>query len=43
VGVKSNSWPRLPTPPELEAAIKRRLLDVGVAEKKNMDIADRGS
>jgi hypothetical protein len=42
VGVKSNSWPRLPTPPELEAAIKRRLLDVGVAEKKNMDIADRG-
>ena len=42
VGVKSNSWPMLPTPPELEAAIKRRLLDVGVAEKKNMDIADRG-
>ncbi|MBI4768575.1 MAG: DUF362 domain-containing protein [Deltaproteobacteria bacterium] len=41
VGIKSNAWYRLPTPKELEAAIKRRLLDVGVAEK-NMDIADRG-
>ncbi len=41
VGVKSNEWAKLPTPKELEAAIKRRLLDVGVAEK-NMDIADRG-
>jgi hypothetical protein len=41
VGIKSNSWNRLPTPKELEAAIKRRLLDVGVAEK-NMDIDDRG-
>ena len=35
------SWGRLPTPQELEAAIKRRLLDVGVAEK-NIDIDDRG-
>ncbi len=41
VGIKSNSWSRLPTPKELEAAIKRRLLDVGVAER-NMDIDDRG-
>jgi len=41
VGVKSNEWNKLPTPKELEAAIKRRLLDAGVAEK-NMDIADRG-
>jgi len=41
VGVKSNEWQRLPTPKELETAIKRRLLDVGVAEK-NIDIADRG-
>ena len=41
VGIKSNSWSRLPTPKELEAAIKRRVLDVGVAEK-NMDIDDRG-
>jgi len=41
VGIKSNAWSRLPTPKELEAAIKRRLLDVGVAEK-NIDIDDRG-
>jgi len=41
VGIKSNSWSRLPTPPELEASIKRRVLDVGVAEK-NIDIDDRG-
>jgi len=41
VGVKSNSWGKLPTPKELEAAIKRRLLDVGVPDK-NIDIADRG-
>jgi hypothetical protein len=33
VGIKSNSWYRLPTPKELEVAIRRRLLDVGVAEK----------
>jgi hypothetical protein len=41
VGIKSNSWPKLPTPKELEEAIKRRLLDAGVAEK-NIDIDDRG-
>jgi hypothetical protein len=41
VGVKSNSWGKLPTPKELEMAIKRRLLDVGVPDK-NIDIADRG-
>jgi len=41
VGVKSNDWGKLPTPKPLEAAIKRRLLDVGVAVE-NMDIADRG-
>jgi hypothetical protein len=42
VGIKSNnSWYRLQTPKELEAAIKRRVLDVGVAEK-NMDIDDGG-
>jgi len=41
VGIKSNSWPKLPTPVELESAIKRRVLDVGVAEK-NIDIGDRG-
>jgi hypothetical protein len=41
VGIKSNTWNRLPTPKELETAIKRRLLDVGVA-KKNIGIDDRG-
>jgi hypothetical protein len=41
VGIKSNAWNRLPTPKELEAAIKRRMLDVGVMEK-NISIDDRG-
>jgi hypothetical protein len=41
VGVKSNVWRYLPTPAELEQAIKRRLLDVGVQEK-NIGIDDRG-
>ena len=41
VGVKSNAWGRMPTPRELEAVIKRRLLNVGVAEK-NIDVDDRG-
>jgi len=41
VGIKSNSWARMPTPVELEMAIKRRLLDAGVAEK-NIAIDDRG-
>jgi hypothetical protein len=41
VGVKSNEWGKLPTPKALEGAIKRRLLDVGVAGE-NMDIADKG-
>jgi len=41
VGIKSNVWGRMPTPRELEAAIKRRLMNVGVAEK-NIDVDDRG-
>jgi len=41
VGIKSNSWSRMPTPKELEAAIKRRVLDMGVAEK-DVAIDDRG-
>ncbi len=41
VGIKSNVWFRLPTPGELEAAIQRRLMDVGVAEK-NISVDDRG-
>ncbi len=41
VGIKSNEWYSMPTPKELEDAIKRRLLDVGVPEK-NIGIDDRG-
>jgi len=32
VGIKSNFWQYLPTPPELVSAIQRRVMDVGVAE-----------
>lgn len=32
VGIKSNVWSYLPTPPELEKAIKSRLIDAGVKE-----------
>lgn len=41
VGIKSNEWQKLPTPRELEAVIKRRLLDIGVVEK-NIGVDDRG-
>ena len=41
VGIKSNAWGKMPTPKELEAVIKRRLLEAGVAGK-NIDIDDRG-
>jgi hypothetical protein len=34
VGIKTNVWSYLPTPPELEAAIKRRLMDAGIAADK---------
>jgi hypothetical protein len=32
VGIKSNVWSYLPTPPQIEQAIKRRLIDAGVKE-----------
>jgi hypothetical protein len=41
VGIKTNVWPNLPTPRELEEAIKRRLLRAGVKED-NISIDDRG-
>jgi hypothetical protein len=41
VGIKTNAWSYLPTPAELEAAIKQRILDVGVTEE-NIGIADGG-
>lgn len=31
VGIKTNVWSFLPTPPELEAAIKRRVIEAGVS------------
>jgi hypothetical protein len=41
LGIKSNSWNKLPTPPQLEEAIKRRVMEAGVPEK-NIGIDDRG-
>jgi hypothetical protein len=41
VGIKSNSWNRLPTPKELEDAIHRRLVSIGIPEEK-IAIGDRG-
>jgi len=41
VGVKSNAWYHLPTPPSLESAILRRLAGAGMAEA-NMAVDDRG-
>ena len=41
LGVKSNVWRFLPTPRELEIAIKQRAVDAGVPEK-HIGIRDRG-
>ena len=41
LGIKSNVWSYLPTPSELEQAIKKRAIDVGVKED-NIGIKDRG-
>jgi len=40
VGVKTNVWAYLPTPPSLERAIEYRLLEVGV-KKENISFDDR--
>ena len=40
VGIKTNEWNYLPTPPELEQAIKQRVMDAGVKEE-NIGIDDR--
>ncbi len=34
VGIKTNVWSFLPSPPELETAIKRRVMDAGVAPER---------
>jgi hypothetical protein len=39
VGIKSNVWSFLPTPPQVEQAIKRRIMDAGV-EEENIAIDD---
>ena len=41
VGMKSNVWWNMPTPKELEEAVRRRVLGAGVPEK-NLAIDDRG-
>jgi hypothetical protein len=41
VGIKTNVWQYLATPPELENAIKKRVIEVGVKEDK-ISIKDRG-
>jgi len=41
VGIKTNEWGPLRTPPEVERAIKQRVLEAGV-EEDNIAIGDRG-
>jgi hypothetical protein len=41
VGIKSNVWRPIPTTREVEQAIKRRIMDAGVAEE-NIGVDDRG-
>jgi len=41
VGIKSNVWSYLPTPTELEEAIRQRVMEQGVSED-NVDVDDRG-
>jgi hypothetical protein len=41
VGIKSNVWSYLPTPPELEEAIRQRVMEQGVSED-DIDVDDRG-
>ena len=41
VGIKSNSWRYLPTPVEMEQAIRRRVLDLGIPEG-SLAVDDRG-
>ncbi len=41
VGIKTNGWRSLPTSPEVEQAIKRRVMDAGVPQDK-IAIADGG-
>jgi hypothetical protein len=40
VGIKTNAWASLPTPKEMEEALRRRLLEVGIPER-NLAVDDR--
>jgi hypothetical protein len=42
VGIKTNAWPFLPTPPEVEQTLLRGVLGAGVSEG-NVAITDRGA
>lgn len=42
VGVKTNVWKNLPTPPEVEAAIRKRIAETGIPEDR-IRIDDRGA
>ncbi|HEX7502405.1 MAG TPA: DUF362 domain-containing protein [Acidobacteriota bacterium] len=41
VGIKTNVWQALPTPPQLEEAIRSRVLSAGV-KAENISVRDRG-
>src|SRR5512143_180314 len=41
VGIKTNVWAKLPTPAEVEQALRRRVLDAGVPEDR-LAVDDRG-
>ena len=41
VGIKTNVWGKLPTPAEVEQALKRRVMDAGVPEDR-LSVDDRG-
>ena len=41
VGIKTNVWKYLPTPPEVEQALMKRVVEVGVA-RENVAVDDRG-
>jgi hypothetical protein len=41
VGIKTNAWAQLPTPKEMEEAIRRRLIEVGIPETA-LAVEDRG-
>jgi len=40
VGIKTNQWEQLPTPPEVEQSIRRRVIEAGVPEE-NIAVEDR--